>query len=436
MRNMEKIKLVQPEVTDADEIWAYRGEMLAAGMSIDGGAALEKAASPEEWIKKVRLCEKAENCCGKVPSHVYLAKRERDGKMVGIIDLRHHIDHPVLSVWGGHIGYSVRASQQRKGYGTEMLRLLLPMAAERGLKRVLITCTDGNIGSEKIIRKNGGVYEKSVTVEGEIIKRFWINLEAGRMLTFDGGPAVIEPYMVHPPVENFPKTVVSVFSHQLFDALAAFFDGDRIGQTHDADGIWPIYAVSYQGRRFAFCKARVGAPACVGNFEDVIAMGARRIILLGNCGVLDKSIEDCGIIIPTAALRDEGTSYHYAPPSDRISVNRRGREAFKEILSRLGYPYVEGITWTTDAFYRETREKVAVRKAMGAVCVEMECAAVQALCDFRGVEFFQYFYAGDNLDHAVWDPRSLSGDKRLDEKQKIGLLAFELACAMEGSSCL
>ena len=186
VRNMEKIKLVQPEVTDADEIWAYRGEMLAAGMSIDGGAALEKVASPEEWIKKVRLCEKAENCYGKVPSHVYLAKRERDGKMVGIIDLRHHIDHPVLSVWGGHIGYSVRASQQRKGYGTEMLRLLLPMAAERGLKRVLITCTDGNIGSEKIIRKNGGVYEKSVTVEGETIKRFWINLEAGRMLTFDG----------------------------------------------------------------------------------------------------------------------------------------------------------------------------------------------------------------------------------------------------------
>ena len=108
---MEKIILVQPELSDAGEIWAYREEMLATGMSIDGGSSLEKAASPEEWIKKVRLCEKAENCPGKVPSHVYLAKRERDGKMVGVIDLRHHIDHPVLSVWGGHIGYSVRASQ-------------------------------------------------------------------------------------------------------------------------------------------------------------------------------------------------------------------------------------------------------------------------------------------------------------------------------------
>lgn len=91
-------------------------------------------------------------------------------------------------------------------------------------------------------------------------------------------------------------------------------------------------------------------------------------------------------------------------------------------------PYVTGTTWTTDAFYRETPAKVAARKAMGAVCVEMECAAMQALCDFRGVEFFQYLYAGDNLDHPQWDPRSLSGHSRLSDKEKITLLAFELAC--------
>ena len=69
---------------------------------------------------------------------------------------------------------------------------------------------------------------------------------------------------------------------------------------------------------------------------------------------------------------------------------------------------------------------------MGAICVEMECAAMQAMCDFRGVEFFQFFYAGDNLDHSSWEPRSLSGTARLDEKQKIALLAFELACEVGG----
>jgi nucleoside phosphorylase len=70
---------------------------------------------------------------------------------------------------------------------------------------------------------------------------------------------------------------------------------------------------------------------------------------------------------------------------------------------------------------------VEARKKMGAICVEMECAAMQAMCDFRGVEFFQFLYAGDNLDHSNWDPRSLSGEARLDEKEKIALLAFELA---------
>jgi len=160
-------------------------------------------------------------------------------------------------------------------------------------------------------------------------------------------------------------------------------------------------------------------------------MGAKRIILLGNCGVLDKRIEDCGIIIPDRAIRDEGTSYHYAPPADYINVNKQYIPLFQSILEEHGYPYITGTTWTTDAFYRETRGKIARRKQMGAICVEMECAAMQAMCDFRGVEFFQFLYAGDNLDHSAWDPRSLSGLERLDDKEKIALLALELAVRIE-----
>ena len=68
---------------------------------------------------------------------------------------------------------------------------------------------------------------------------------------------------------------------------------------------------------------------------------------------------------------------------------------------------------------------------MGAICVEMECSAVQAVCDFRNVEFFQYLFAGDNLDAPVWEPRSLSGHTDLDAKEKIVMLAFELAQSLE-----
>ena len=242
---------------------------------------------------------------------------------------------------------------------------------------------------------------------------------------------IINPSMLYGKIEHFPDNIVAVFSHQLFERLTEFFDGIIIAETHDVDGSWPVYEVTYKGKRISLTKGRLGVPACVGTFEDVLALGGKRIILLGNCGVLNKSIEDCGIIIPTKAIRDEGTSYHYAPASDIIRVNKHHTDLFKSICDEFGYSYTEGMTWTTDAFYRETPKKIASRKAMGAVCVEMECAAMQAMCDFRGVEFFQYLYAGDNLDHSAWEPRSVMGNIRLDDKEKIALLAFELAARLD-----
>lgn len=238
--------------------------------------------------------------------------------------------------------------------------------------------------------------------------------------------AVINPDMIVPKIPDFPDVTVSCFSRQLFANMLDFFIPEQIGESHSATGIVPIYKVEYKGETFAMYQSFVGEPACGGLYEDIIAMGSKCLILLGNCGVLDKNIEDCGIIIPTKAIRDEGLSYHYAPASNTIDVNAKYRDLFKKVLNEFNYPYVEGTTWTTDACYRETKDKVKRRKEQGAICVEMECAGMQALCNFRETDFFQFFYAGDNLDHSQWQPRSISGYTKLDEKSKIGLLAFEL----------
>lgn len=245
--------------------------------------------------------------------------------------------------------------------------------------------------------------------------------------------AIINPDMIVDKIENFPDVTVSCFSHKLFEKLLSFFNPTIIGNVHSATGLNPIYEVEYKSERFALYQSYVGEPKCINDYEDILAMGSKCLILLGNCGVLDKSIEDCGIIIPTKAIRDEGCSYHYAPPSDTIEVNKKYTALFKEVLDEFRYPYVEGTTWTTDACYRETADKVKRRKEQGAICVEMECAGMQALCDFRGTDFFQFFYAGDNLDHSSWQPRSLSGDVRLDDKSKIALLAFELGLKIKAS---
>lgn len=174
--------------------------------------------------------------------------------------------------------------------------------------------------------------------------------------------AVINPEMLVEKVENFPDVTISCFSKKLFESVLAFFEPKKIVEVRSAVGGNPIYEVEYKGERFAFFQSYVGEPKCVGDYEDILAMGSQCLILLGNCGVLDKTIEDCGIIIPTRAIRDEGCSYHYAPPSDMLDVNKKYVELFCQVLDQYGYPYVKGITWTTDACYRETRERWSVER--------------------------------------------------------------------------
>lgn len=243
--------------------------------------------------------------------------------------------------------------------------------------------------------------------------------------------AILNPDSIHTKIEGFPETVIAVFSRHLFRELTLRLECEMFTENRDVDGIWPIYKVTYKGETFGFTKGRQGAPACVGHFEDIIAMGAKRIILLGSCGALDASIDDCEVILPTGAIRDEGTSYHYVPASDFIPVNEKYRDIFQEICKENNFSYKEGYTWTTDAFYRETTMLVERRKKAGAVCVEMECAGMQAMCCFRNVEFFQYLYAADSLCTTEWNPRSLSGGAKLELKRRIAMIAFELAYRIE-----
>lgn len=245
---------------------------------------------------------------------------------------------------------------------------------------------------------------------------------------FDPAPnAVINPAMLIPPVLGMPRISVSCFSYATFDRMVQAFGGMQIAESGCANGRFPIYKATVQGVDIALMMAGVGAPLCAGMLEELFQMGVETAIVFGNCGVLDKSIKDCGVILPTSALRDEGTSFHYAPPGDEIAVNPVHLDVMEGLLRDLGVPCVKGKCWTTDAMYRETREKVQRRRDAGAICVDMECSALAALAQFRGKEVVQFFYAGDNLDAEHWDKRSLSASSKVDEKDRIAELAMELA---------
>ncbi len=239
---------------------------------------------------------------------------------------------------------------------------------------------------------------------------------------------MMTPEMVVSPVDGMPKVAVSCFSSVTFGRMLALFpDAVQIGQMNSACQSHPVYKVRYADVELALMPMAVGAPLCVALQEELYAMGAETLVLFGTCGVLDAAIGDCAVILPTSAMRDEGTSYHYAPPSDEIAANTHYAPLFRQMMADMNVPFVEGKCWTTDSMYRETREKIARRKAAGCICVDMECASVAAVAQFRQREVLQFFYAADNLDAAEWDVRSLSNHANLDAKDRIAAIALEAA---------
>lgn len=239
--------------------------------------------------------------------------------------------------------------------------------------------------------------------------------------------AIVDVYDLVKPIKSFPKIAVSCFSRVTFERLVNELNVKVIAKSNVANMEIPIYKAMYKGVEVALFMSYVGAAGCVAVIEEVFAMGADKLILFGTCGVLDASIEDCSIIIPNKAVRDEGTSFHYAKPSDEIEVNKKYIDEFVDILKEFECRYTIGKVWTTDGIYRETRGKVNSRKQAGCLCVDMECSAVAALAEFREKEVFQFFYAADNLDNETWDARSLGNESNVLEKDRIAMLAMELA---------
>ena len=173
---MDKIILVKPDLSYTDEIIKYKEESLAESPIINGSAGLDRFSSIEIWFEelKKRSCEDTVPK-GLVPSSTYLGVREKDNYIVGMIDIRHYLNEYLTQV-GGHIGYGVRKTERNKGYAKQMLKLALEKCKELKIKKVLITCDEDNIASEKVILSVNAKLEDIRNVDGENKKRFWIDL--------------------------------------------------------------------------------------------------------------------------------------------------------------------------------------------------------------------------------------------------------------------
>ena len=197
---------------------------------------------------------------------------------------------------------------------------------------------------------------------------------------------------------------ILTFSVEILRYVLERYECEKIGDLYSSNGANPVYAFPYEGKEFAVYMSCVGAPGCVADMEDTLSLiRTDKYVVFGGSGCLNREIARGRVMVPTAAYRDEGTSYHYAPASDYIPVKNCDKVA--AFMEQAGLPYVLGKTWTTDAVHRETRGNFEKRKAEGCVSVEMECAAVQAMCDFRGLDAYFFFTSGDLLDAPEWDAR-------------------------------
>ncbi|MGT2950988.1 phosphorylase [Streptococcus cuniculi] len=226
---------------------------------------------------------------------------------------------------------------------------------------------------------------------------------------FESVRAVIEPKMVKTEnQEEICPTIILTFAGEVLEQIKQMEGVHEGGALKSLNGRHPWYIYEKDGYKVAVALLIIGAPMAVGQLEEYKARGFENFIIFGTCGVLDKSIAADKLILPSAALRDEGTSYHYAPPSDEISYEPALLFTMEKILDKHQIEHIRTKTWTTDAFYRETAAKIKRRMASGAEVVEMEAASIMAWSRFRDAKVYQFFYTADYVDYQneEWDRRS------------------------------
>jgi uridine phosphorylase len=237
--------------------------------------------------------------------------------------------------------------------------------------------------------------------------------------------AVINPPMRR-KVVNFPELAVACW---FGDVQRKRFAGqDPIYRIPFEHGDHEVHVVEHLGKRIAVFNPGVGAPAAATSLEDIIGLGATKIIGCGGAGIVKQGFDVGHIIVPTGAVRDEGTSHHYQPVDVAVVPHPLAVEAIDAELSDAGVPHDKGLTWTTDAIFRETPEKVARRREQGCISVEMEASAMFAVAMFRGAVYGQLLYAGDDVSAQTWDHRHW--EKQTSVRERVLELALNAVCRL------
>lgn len=229
------------------------------------------------------------------------------------------------------------------------------------------------------------------------------------ILEFDPDQKAVIMPGVSTPFHFPPKAVMPFVEDAVIRDFVREHECEEVSRFVTVTKEFPVYKTKIRDTEIVMVQAPLGGAAAVQTMEQLIGGGVRQIIAAGCCGALVEDTEG-SFYIPTAALRQEGTSYHYLPPAREVVLDPEPVQALRRVLKAADASYETCKTWTTDGFFRETKELVQARRAEGYSVVEMECAALAACARMRGIQFGQLLFTADSLANVdAYDTRNWGG---------------------------
>ncbi len=232
-----------------------------------------------------------------------------------------------------------------------------------------------------------------------------IKKEKFPILEFDNcNESIINPYLLQEKygILKINKLIITFFK----ETIKMLLDEGKIKEYLTLSGENDLVLYKFVDDDVLLMEGIIGCPTCAGFLDELTGIGISRVMFCGGGGVLDKNIKVGELLVVKGSIRDEGFSYHYVEPSRIINAQEDVRKVICSYLKEKHISYIEGLTWTTDAFYRETKDKVCLRKKEGAKIVEMEQSGCIAVAQFRNIKYGAIIYAGDDVSQEAWDKRN------------------------------
>lgn len=242
--------------------------------------------------------------------------------------------------------------------------------------------------------------------------------------SYDESEEIVKAEIFTKGLKTLPEVAIVCFKKELIDYIETNNSFEEYSSILECGEEIKIYRTIYNGKSVALYRTLIGGPATVLMMEELASRGVKKFVFFGSCGLLGSKLPSGAYIVPTEAYRDEGTSYHYLPASEFVKVN-----TVKELISVFERNNIKNVTtktWTTDAIYRETVNKVKAMTECGCQVVEMECASVMAMAQKRNLKAYYFLYSDDTLDGDKWDLKTLKEDRSLILKECLRI-ALEVA---------